>query len=852
MNRVLLWWVDGVVRRAGLTLIAIAVLTAASGWIAVSQFRINSDLGQLINQDASWRADFDHFEAQFPDLVRTAVVVVSADSIKKVEQVTQQVLAYLHERPQQFSAVSAPGSEAFFRDHAFLYMDLDSLDDMTDRLAEAQPWLSAVAEDPSLRGILRLVGEGVDQSAPAGFATVLELLSDSAREVLAGGRGEVQWSDELLQTQGTTYQLIYLKPNSSFGEPLPDAKIMSELRSMFATLDLPAGAAVNLTGELALQHEEMEAAVTGVGLAGWLALVLLLVVLIFGVRSLKIILATFSLLAIGVLWTSAYAMLTVGEYNTLSLVFVVMFFGLAVDFALHFSLRYQEAINSAQTDVPAALHVSTESVGRAITLCTLTTALGFLGFWPTDYQGLADLGVISAGGMLVAWFLTFTYLPAFYAVCGAPKVHMMNLPTSDRVVTWLLGHRSTVVIAVCLAVVLAGYGAIQTRFDYSVLALKDPQAESMQTLRTLQREGLSTDYQLVLVGPATADLKEIEQLAVVDEVRTPLDWVPEDQQEKLLVITDIEQLLFTALNPSVALPPPSADELRMRAKDVVSRIDDILIEDQPGQVLPLDVLKVFRDQLRAMSLATDQQWRRWRYAVVDNLLEELRWIGRATSVTEVDFAGLPQSLRSRLVAPDGEVMTVILPAQDIAQVSELSTFITQVRTLAPTATGRPVIEWGVGGIVVTAFLEALVFAIVAIVIVLLIALRRVSLILMILLPLGLAAGLSLSLAGVMGLSLNMANILVIPLIFGLGVDNGIHVVDRYLGEGDVGHLIQSSTPRAVLLSALTTIGAFAALSISPHAGTASIGALLTIAIGLLLLITIFVLPVLLASQRSIR
>ena len=113
MNRVLLWWVDGVVRRAGLTLIAIAVITAASGWIAVSQFRINSDLGQLINQGASWRADFDHFEAQFPDLVRTAVVVVSADSIKKVEQVTQQVLAYLHERPQQFSAVSAPGSEAF-------------------------------------------------------------------------------------------------------------------------------------------------------------------------------------------------------------------------------------------------------------------------------------------------------------------------------------------------------------------------------------------------------------------------------------------------------------------------------------------------------------------------------------------------------------------------------------------------------------------------------------------------------------------------------------------------------------------------------------------------------------------
>ena len=144
-------------------------------------------------------------------------------------------------------------------------------------------------------------------------------------------------------------------------------------------------------------------------------------------------------------------------------------------------------------------------------------------------------------------------------------------------------------------------------------------------------------------------------------------------------------------------------------------------------------------------------------------------------------------------------------------------------------------------------MQALLFAAVSICAVLLIALRRVRSVLLILLPLLLTGVMTLAVGVLAGYPLNMANILVLPLIFGLGVDNGIHVVDRYLGEGDVEHLMHSSTPRAVLLSALTTVGAFTALSTSPHAGTASIGMLLTVAVGLLLLLTIFALPVLLAD-----
>jgi len=845
-------WVSWVTRHAMLALVLLAVATALLSWVAVTQFRMNSDLSKLITQETDWRVDFDRFEASFPQLVRTAVVVVSGESLKKVEIATARVVDYLEAHPEYFTSVAAPGSEAFFRDHALLYMDFDELDDLTDRLAEAQPWLTAVAEDPSMRGVMRLVADGLENDAPAGFAKVLDLLADSAARILANTDGTIWWSDELFATEGTRYQLVSLQASVASGEVVTDAQVVNQLRTMVAALEIPQGVQLRLTGELTLQREEIEAALKGVSMAGWAALVLLLLVLVVGVRSGKIIVATFTMLAIGIIWTSAYAMLTVGEYNTLSLIFLVMFFGLGVDFALHFSLRFQEAVNRGVADVENALVTSTRSVGRAISLCTLTTALGFLGFWPTDYQGLADLGVISAGGMAIAWFLTFTFLPAFYALAGAPRAHEMEMPTSELIIHWLIRHRPVVISVVLLSGVVAAFGASKASFDYSVLALKDPQSESMRTLRTLQDEGLSTDYQLVVVSEQPLDEQALQHLAVVDEVRIPADLVPTEQVDKRYTIDDLQQMLWSALEPKQLKPSPLPDALRAQGRDVLSSLDAALLASSSATSVPVATLDNFRSQLMAMLASDDETLLSWQTAVITNLQDELAWLRRATAVEEVTFEQLPASMRDRLVTDTGEQLSVILPAQDITAVNDLSEFITDVRELVPNATGRPVIEWGVGRIVVKAFKEALVVAVVSITLVLILALRRSVLVALILLPLVLTVLFCLALGVVFDQSINMANILVLPLIFGLGVDNGIHVVDRYLGEGDVDHLLHSSTPRAVLLSTLTTIGTFLALSLSPHAGTASIGILLTIAIGFLLLFTIFLLPVLLsASKRTI-
>ncbi|MCZ0944956.1 MAG: MMPL family transporter [Gammaproteobacteria bacterium] len=830
-------WVSWVARHAWPVLAVLALLTCASAWVAVDRYRMNADLGDLIHQESSWRDDFDRFEAAFPDHVKTAVVVVSGSGFKQVEDAARQIEAEIRRRPDRFRAVYAGGSHPFFRDHALLYADADDVDEIAANLAEAQPWLTAVAEDPSLRGLLGLLEEGVENDPPSGFDNVVELFQESAAALLAGDDPSVHWANEFFSADGAWHRLIAVKSNLDVGETLANAEMVAELRAIVAEVGAPPEVRVGITGEAALAFEEIEAAVGGVQLAGWLAVLLLAAVLVVGVRSLKIIIATFAMLVVGISMTAAYAMLTVGEYNTLSVVFVVMFFGLGVDFAIHFSLRYQEAVNVGAGDVARALDSTIHSVGGAIFICTLTTSLGFLGFWPTDYEGLADLGIISAGGMVIAGFLALTLLPALFTVAGPIKRHVLPLPSGQRLVEALIAHRRWVLGLITAAALMALAVASQSRFDYSVLALKDPATDSMRTLRRLQRDGEATDYALLLLGKDAQALERIAALPEVDSIITLADFVPDDQLDKLYVLEDLQWMLASALAPLRQLDPPTERELQASVRSLLETIE---ASDGRGRFAGLEAA------LRELADGPAPQMLVWQQGVVASLVEELDWLRRALHVGEVTEAVVPADIRNRLTSESGERLSIVLPAEDVADVETMNRFIDAVQAISPAATGRPVIERGVGGVVVASFQQAMAFALTAIAIVLLVMLQSLRHAMLVLVPLALAVLFTLALGVLLDAPLNMANILVMPLIFGLGVDGGVHVVERYRGEGGVAHLMHSSTPRAVVLSALTTVGAFAALALSPHAGTASIGFLLAVAVSLLLAFTVFLLPVLLS------
>jgi predicted RND superfamily exporter protein len=398
-----------------------------------------------------------------------------------------------------------------------------------------------------------------------------------------------------------------------------------------------------------------------------------------------------------------------------------------------------------------------------------------------------------------------------------------------------------VLAALGLGAALALFLATRAHFDYSVLALKDPRAESVVTLRVLQADDAVTDYALTIMSARQAPEAALEELPTVETVLSPADYVPDGQDDKLFVLEDLQELLWSALEPLRTADPPTGTELREAAEALTATV----AAAQAAAPSSPDV-----DRLAAVLTGLlerpPQALLIWQRGVITNLLEELGWLREALYVDALAFEDLPEKLRARLVSEEGQRVTVVTPSEDVTAVEALSDFVSSVREVAPTATGRPVIEWGVGDIVVGSFKQALGFATFAILAVLFVMFRNLRDSVLILVPLALAALFTLAASVVMDMPLNMANILVVPLIFGLGVDNGIHVVDRFHRAGDVGHLMHSSTPRAVMLSTLTTIGTFAALMLSPHQGTASIGLLLTLAVGLLLLLTIFVLPVLLS------
>jgi len=300
------------------------------------------------------------------------------------------------------------------------------------------------------------------------------------------------------------------------------------------------------------------------------------------------------------------------------------------------------------------------------------------------------------------------------------------------------------------------------------------------------------------------------------------------------------------LAPGETLPTPSAAErlealttLRERA---LAAARELAPGETPATLRRLaGVLDAFLTGAQPEASTAEFERR-----LIANLDDHLAWLERALSVEAVALGDLPVGLQKRLVSDDGRVLISVLPREDVSQVRALGRFIESVLRIAPESTGRPVVEAGIGEIIVRAFRHAIALAALGIALVVWIALRDAVDTLLVLTPLAITAVFTIATGVLIDMPFNMANVLVIPLVIGLGVDNGIHMVRRFREEGSLVGALGSSMPRAIVLSGLTTLGAFGALSVSSHKGMSSTGILLSLAILYLLASTLLVLPALLA------
>ncbi|MCK6452413.1 MAG: MMPL family transporter [Alphaproteobacteria bacterium] len=842
------------------------IVTAAAGFYIVGHLRMETDMNALLSADLPHRKTQAQFDAAFPQLGDNIVIVVDGATSGRADKAAAALAAKLRARDDLFKHVFHPDGDPFFRKNGLLFLEVDELHEMSDRLADAQPLLAVLAKDMSLRGLFDLlslastsVADG--ESDPAQLVRAFDRIADTILAHIEGRRVELDWS-ELMQAKpagrSDLRRFILAQPYPDYSSLSLAEPAIDTVRSAVAELGLAEsiGVRVRLTGGIPIRADELRSVSDGVGLASAISLVVVTALVVVGLRSVRLVIAIVLTLGMGLVVTAGFAALAIGHLNLLSVAFAVMFIGLAVDFGIQIGLRYKEN-RIAGLDHRQALRRSGSTAG-AVFLAALCATIGFLAFVPTAYVGLAELGIISAAGMVIGTTGALTVLPALLTVMR-PGIAAAAQHRSSRL-RWRIGVIERFPGTICVAALALGLVSLVAlptiRFDADPIALDDPDAESVQTYLDLARDSSTSPYMANVVAPtldaAAALARRLDELPVVDSTITLQSFIPQDQDEKLQIIASTALFLGPALETGRDLPPPSAAENRAAAARFLSDVRKLAASTRVGPLAePARRLAASVERLRA-----DAAWEAGGNALDASLfadlpraLEDLRL---AMSAGKVALADLPADLRERYVASDGRARVEVVPRENLTDRDALRRFVSQVQRVAPDVTDTPVLLLEGGDAITGAFVQAGAFSFVLIASLLVAVLRSIVASVLVLLPLALALALTVATMAMIGMSFNFANIIALPLLLTLGVAFGIYLVLRYRETAGVAELLRTSTPRAVLFSALTTLVAFASLMASSHRGTAGMGALLAICLTLALCCTLVVLPALLALGERRR
>jgi hypothetical protein len=854
------WWIEAVAARPWLVTLAATLLAAVCLWYTLATLRIDTDTTDMISAEVPFRQHDRAFARAFPEFTNPIVAVIEGAVPERVQIAAEGLADALRADRDHFSAVDYPAGLPFFAEQGLLFVDVEELALLTERLAEAQPLLAALAEDPNLRGLDAFTALVLAQ-ATDGAALPPELdqlFGDMAAVVeaqLEDEPAELSWRGMLENgaDRAIHRQLVVAQPRLDYASLAPASEAIAALRAAAARLGIDAqhGLQVHLTGGAVLEDEELESVGTGALAAGVATTAAVALLLFWGLRSWRLIVPTLLTLAVGLMVTAGFTALAIGRLNLISVAFAVLFVGLGVDFGIHVVLRYQEQIRRDARQVQA-IERAAQNVAGALTLSALCAAVGFLSFVPTAYLGLAELGIISAFGMLVAWFASLTLLPALLRLMPLKKVP----PIAQRGLLLPIERHHRTILALAA---IAGLGSLlalpQLAFDFDPLNLKDPQAESVITFHRLKADPETSPYVIDILAPSLEQAGriagELAPLRPVGETVTIESFVPEAQDEKLELIDSLAWTIGPLLQPAEAArldPDQRAEALdRLRATLAEAVDGEAGAERNPGTAALARAL----GRLPAAGgeqAAAQAELEARLMGLLPVLLDDLR---QALGAQPVGLQDLPAEVREQWLTPDGRARVLVRPAWQIDNNEDLRAFAEAVLAEVPHATGAPIVVLEGGDAVVRAFTEASVLALVLIAALLALMLRNLRDIVLVLAPIVLA-GLFTAASGVLlGLSLNFANVIVLPLLVGLGVSGSIHVVMRQRQHGDI---VGTSTPRAVVFSGLTTIASFGALALSDHLGLASMGLILTFAILWSLVCTLVVLPAMLvvSSRQGAR
>jgi hopanoid biosynthesis associated RND transporter like protein HpnN len=840
------------VRRRLLVIATALLLCVLSLYAAAMRLGVTTDTSQMFSDRLAWKQSSLALDRLFPQNTNLLVAVVDAPIPEEAEATAASLAQALQGDTRNFKTVTQPDSSAYLQKNAFLLIGQNDLQDLLERTTDAQPFLGQLVADPSLRGLfaaLALVAEGAQRGIDApSLAPALGQFHTALANAAAGHPSPLSWENLLagpLAKQAGKYRFVLAKPNLDFGALEPGGVATDALRHVAATLPfVKSGQAhVRITGSVALDDEEFSTVAQGAVIGLIASFLLVLVWLFAAVRSWRLMLAIALTLVVGLLLTTGFAALAVGTLNLISIAFAILFVGIAVDFGIQFTVRFRER-RHIHADVLDALMETGRQSGSQILVASLATASGFLAFTPTEFVGVAQLGIIAGMGMLIAFFCTVTLLPALLRTVRPRREKREVGVMALRQLEPILRPLHWPLIGAFLAAAIVGAALIPfIRFDGDPLHTKNQHTESVETLNDLMNDPLTNPYTMQALLPSLSAVKSVapalQKAPLVEDVLSLQSFVPEDQQAKLAMIADTAGILGPTLTPPDHPPAFDAAALRQATASLSGKLNALLPKlagDNP--------LRPIASDLAALKSVPDATLLATNHALVAFLPMQLSRLRLALGAQPVTLADVPADLKAQWVLPDGRARIQIMPSAAVNSGPHIREFVDGVLSVMPDATGSALWIVRSAQTIIHAFSIAAISAVVAIALILALALRRALDVALVMTPLLVSSLLTVDLLMVLGIDLNFANIIALPLLLGVGVSFNIYFVMNY--RAGVTRFLGSATARAVIFSALTTGTAFGSLALSNHPGTASMGTLLLLSLASTVLTTLVFVPALLA------
>ncbi len=833
-------------RRPWIVIAVVLALVLGAG-SAATRLGVDADSSKMIAAHLPSQQRAQALNAAFPYLKSSVAIVVQSGNADAADMAVMKIVEQLNEVPDWIASVFAPSVDPFLVAHGFMYRTTEEVDENFTRLSKSANLLARLRTDPSIETFFAALNEAaiLTERAEISADALDRLYAETAAVLEARSAGKSRgfaWTSVLEGDDGLerVTRVITVVPVLDRTRLSPAKPALEVIDTIIEDLpeDLARPVKIGVTGEPALRAEEMASVLGTIALSLALSLVFVALILAVGLRSIRRSLLALASLIVSLVVTTGFAALTVGQLNLVSVAFVVLLVGLGIDFAIHVLAHICEQRRHG-SPLETAITLTGQRTGLALGLSAVTTALAFLAFAFTDFAGMSQLGLIGAAGVLIAFVTAITLIPAGLAIgpgtAGEPGDQAPPLPQ--------LGFRPAIPMIIVAAGIAAILPASQVRFDADPMGLRDPDAPSVRTFQALALEPETTPYRASIVTDTAANARDIarkvEESDYVGAAISISDLVPDEQERKL----DLLDLAALSIDHAVAGQPTDLIDEPENEADALNSLFDRLAPGSPGSErlkTALNAYRVNRTPETDASLETDL----FRY--FDLLIDRLNGMLDADMVTAQD---LPRQMYDRFVSPTGEHRVEVVPQEDLGFASALDRFVNAVTEISPDASGGPVQLKAAADTVSRSILQAVLIAAIATGLLGWLATRRIGDTAAIMVPLAFAAVITAGTSVLLDMPFNYANVIVLPLLIGIGIDSGIHIAVRE--RRAPGAVFTTSTPRAVLVSALTTMAAFDTLALSDHRGTASMGILLAVAMSAAILCVLGLTPAIMRMMKRV-